>query len=111
VSHLRPARQSSNGAFTLALTDGTTFSVTATNRSAARSSAEVIVESPSSNHGPFGALPLTDFGTVAFTSTTVNGGTLASASPDELVMKKSSTVEATPNSLSGGVFSVQWEHS
>jgi hypothetical protein len=97
------------GVFSLTL-NGVT--VIATDRSAARSSAEVIAEAPSSNHGPFGALPLTDFGVVSFTGASVNGADLATFSPDQLVINKAGTVEATPSSsLSGGSFSVTWLHS
>ncbi len=104
-----------SGRFTLALSDPASslaFSTTVRVASAARSSAEVIAEAPSSNHGPRGALGLADFGTINFGGAAVNGGTLASAAPDELIMEKSGIVEATPaDSLSGGAFAVTWEHA
>ena len=71
----------------------------------ARSSAEVIAEAPYSG----GVLPLADFGTVNFSGSTVNGGTLASSSPTGIDMATSSgTPEATIGSLSGGSFSITW---
>ena len=103
-----------NGSFTLELTDAadgaTPFTVTARSPSARRSSAEVIVEAPSSNHGPFGGLPLADFGQVSFTGASANGSPLESLSPDEVIMQRGSTTLASPEgSLSGGSFTVFWE--
>jgi hypothetical protein len=52
---------------------------------AAKDSAEVIAEAPSS--GTSGAvLPLTNFGTVNFSGATVNGGQLCQSSPVEILM-------------------------
>ena len=69
---------------------------------AARSSAEVIAEAPSSY---FGVLPLADFGTMNFTSSSLTGG----AVPIEMV-SQSGKPEAIPGSLSGaGGFSVTWQ--
>ncbi|MGO9154551.1 G1 family glutamic endopeptidase, partial [Mycobacterium sp.] len=65
-----------NGAFTLQMTDNTTHKSSSTTQTATaqRSSAEWIVEAPSSF---FGVLPLADFGTVTFSGAqaTINGTT------------------------------------
>ena len=72
-----------------------------------RSSAEVIAEAPYSG----GVLPLANFGTVTFKSSTVNGSTLSSASPVSINMTTSSgTVKASTGSLSGGTFAITWKH-
>ena len=106
-----------NGSFTVSLTDGanpcgTTFAL----RRAQRSSAEVIVEAPSSNHSFKGILPLAQFDPISFTSAQVNASTLAAASPSEVIMtttgQSTGTVKADPeDSLSGGSFSVTWNHA
>jgi hypothetical protein len=79
--------------------------------SMARSSAEVIVEAPSSNHGPGSTLDLADFGTVSFTGATVDGAKFAKSSPDEIIMGTKDSVNAQPSSLTKGRFSVTWEGS
>jgi hypothetical protein len=79
--------------------------------SMARSSAEVIVEAPSSNHGPGSTLDLADFGTVSFTGATVDGAKFAKSSPDEIIMGTKDSVNAQPSSLTKGRFSVTWESS
>jgi hypothetical protein len=106
----------SNGMFTVSINDTSEinggFSTTAAVKSALRSSAEVITEAPSSNHGPRSALPLADFGTVDYSGAMVNGDTLASSAPDEVVMQLGSTVKAQPSGIGsdGESFSVAWEH-
>jgi hypothetical protein len=72
-----------SGLFTLSITDtpksgGTaqTFTTTQSLPGAARSSAEWIVEAPSSG---FGVLPLANFGTVNFSKALVNGGPAGAA--------------------------------
>jgi hypothetical protein len=74
------------------------------------SSAEVIAEAPSSSGG---VLPLANFGTVHFSNSKVNGQSIGSFSPVEIVMETSGgTVKAKPSALSGGTaFSVTWKHS
>ena len=103
----------SNGSFNLAISDqtqGWSFKTTKTLKRAKLASAEVIAEAPSSGSG---VLPLADFGTVNFSGSTVNGQTIGSFNPQEIVMVTSGgTVKAQPSSLSGGTaFSVTWEHS
>ncbi len=72
-----------------------------------RGSAEVIAEAPYSG----GVLPLANFGTVTFNSSTVDGSSLASVSPTSINMTTSSgTVKAATGSLSGGTFSITWHH-
>jgi hypothetical protein len=72
-----------------------------------RSSAEVIAEAPYSG----GVLPLANFGTVTFRSSTVNGATLSSANPTSINMATSSgTVKASTGALSGGTFAITWKH-
>ena len=91
-------------------TQGWTFNTTKTLRSAKLASAEAIAEAPS---GPSGVLPLADFGIVKFSSTMVNGNSIGSFSPVEIVMAtRGGTVKAQPSALSGGTaFSVAWKHS
>jgi hypothetical protein len=97
-----------NGIFQLTLNDKT---VTQVSKRATLSSAEVIVEAPSSNHGPFGTLALADFVTVNFGGASVNGSQLASASPDKVIMESGGVVKAQPSVLAGNSFSVDWFHS
>lgn len=101
------------GSFTLTLVDitqGWTQTNVARLRPARLASAEVITEAPSSSGG---VLPLADFGTVGFSSATVNGTTLTGSTPglDPITMVSGSTVKAQPSRLSRGGFSVSWYHS
>jgi Peptidase A4 family len=92
------AYQSSTSTFTITLTDSTQKWTQTTNQAlsgAVRSSAEVIAEAPSS--GSTGnVLPLTNFGAVNFSGATVNGASLCSSSPVEIVMP-----EVSVSSISG----------
>ncbi|MFC5906342.1 G1 family glutamic endopeptidase [Streptacidiphilus monticola] len=103
--------EASGGKFTLTLSDttqGWTRTVSKTYSGAALASAEVIAEAPSSSTG---VLPLTNFGTVNFTSATVNGQNIGNFSPDQINMASGSTTKATTSALSGGnAFSVTWKH-
>jgi Peptidase A4 family len=100
------------GRFTLTISDSTqrwTFSTTQRLKSAALASAEVIAEAPSSRSG---VLPLANFGSVTFGSSTANGVSLASFNPDPITMVSGSTVKAQPGNISSsGGFSVSWKHS
>jgi hypothetical protein len=82
--------------FRLILADSTeswTHTITATLAGAARSSAEVIAEAPCCTY--YGApLPLTNFGSVTFTSATVNGVGLCTPNPVEITMRT-----ATPSAI------------
>jgi hypothetical protein len=110
----------SAGKFVLALKDVTTgksFSVTKSLSSAARSSAEWIVEAPSSSSG---VLPLADFGTVTFTScsATISGvtGPIQTSTSKwqaaEMNIVGSATEETTSSLTSGGNgFSGTWVSS
>jgi len=96
------------GSFTLTLTNSTrgwTQQTSARLKSARLASAEIIAEAPSSSGG---VLPLADFGTVGFGGAAVNGATLTSATPINMV--SGSTVKAQTSTLSGGSFSVAWKH-
>lgn len=102
----------SSGAFTLYLRDATqgwSHTINQTNSSLARASAEVIAEAPYSG----GVLPLADFGTVNFSNSTVNGGTLGAANPTPITMVTSTgVVKASVSGISGGTaFSMTWHHS
>ncbi len=106
------ASEVTSTSFKLVISDSTqkwTFSTTQTLTGASLSSAEVIAEAPSSGT----VLPLADFGTVHFSNCMVNGATLGSFSPVEIVMVTSSgMVKAQPSALSNGTaFSVTWKHS
>lgn len=107
------ATEVTSTSFKLVISDSTqkwTFSTTQTLTGAKLSSAEVIAEAPSSSGG---VLPLADFGTVNFRSAMVNGESIGSFSPTEIVMETSNkTVKAQPSALSGGTaFSITWKHS
>jgi len=102
-----------SGSFTLTISDSTqgwSRTVNARLKSAKLASAEVIAEAPSSSGG---VLPLANFGTVGFTSATVNNAVLTSSTPglDAITMKSGTTVKAQPSSMNNGSFSVAWKHS
>lgn len=74
------------GKYTLVLADTTRHwrhTIHATLAGAANSSAEVIAEAPSST---LGVLPLTDFGTVHFAGSAVNGAAIGHYHPTRIVM-------------------------
>ncbi len=100
------------GNFTLTLTDNTQGWTETQNQysdSAQDGSAEVIAEAPYSN----GVLPLSDFGTVDFTGSSVNGSPLGDSDPDQInLVSDSGVTEATTSGLDGGGdFSVTWQSS
>ena len=102
-----------SGSFTLTISDSTqgwSNTKTARLKSAKLASAEVIAEAPSSSGG---VLPLANFGTVGFSSATVNNSLLTSSTPglDAITMKSGTTVKAQPGSMNNGSFSVAWKHS
>jgi hypothetical protein len=77
-----------SGRFQLVLKDttrGWTQTVSATLAGAALSSAEVIAEAPCCT-ARGGTLPLTNFGTVSFTSATANGQSMSAFNPVEITM-------------------------
>jgi hypothetical protein len=101
---------SSPNRFTLTLqnvTRGWTATTTKTLSGAARSSAEVIIEAPSSSSG---ILPLANFGTVHLSNSLVNGSAIGNTSPTEITMvNNSGQSKDTVSSLSGGTaFSATW---
>jgi hypothetical protein len=99
------------GNFTLTLTDNTAGWTETTDQSSSTAqdgSAEVIAEAPYSN----GVLPLSDFGTVDFSNSTVNGSALGNSSPDSIdLVSDGGVTEATTSGLdgSGEDFSVTWQ--
>jgi hypothetical protein len=101
-----------SGNFTLTITDNTThqsFTTSQRQTKARLASAEAIAEAPSSSGG---VLPLTNFGTVSFSSTLVNGHPIGNFSPDKIDMVSGSTTKAQTSALSGGTsFSVAWKHA
>jgi len=70
----------------------------------------VITEAPSSESG---VLPLADFGTVSYSASAVNGTSLGTQSPIEIVMIDSSghDKDSTSAISSGGAFSNTWLRS
>jgi hypothetical protein len=98
-----------SGRFTLKLTDSTegwTATETKTLKSAKRSSAEVIIEAPSSTSGE---LPLSDFGTVHFTASTVDGHGIGGLHPTKITMVYKGRQLDKVTALSGGTsFSGTW---
>jgi hypothetical protein len=101
-----------SGHFTLTIrntTTGGSFTTTQTLKKARLASAEVIAEAPS---GSGGVLPLTNFGTVAFSAATVNGAAIGTFNPDKIDMVSGGVTKAQTSALSGGTsFSVAWKHS
>jgi hypothetical protein len=101
-----------SGNFTLKLSDttkGWTHTEFKTLTSAKRSSAEVIIEAPSSSSG---VLPLADFGTVYITSAKVNGTAIGSHSPTKIIMASGGIQKDSVSALSNGEnFSATWLHS
>jgi hypothetical protein len=82
---------------------GWTYTTTKTLSSARRRSAEVIIESPT------GAYP--NFGSVTFTSATVNGATLGSFGPTAMDPSANGIYEAHASALSGGTsFTMTYQH-
>jgi hypothetical protein len=101
------------GRFQLTLTDVTQHwsqTTTQKRRSAKHASAEVIAEAPSSHRS---VLPLADFTSVGFSAASVNGSPFSASTPgiEPLTMASGATVKATPSALSGGSFSVTWQHA
>jgi hypothetical protein len=100
------------GHFTLTISDSSTgqsFTTTQRLPRARLASAEAIAEAPS---GSGGVLPLTNFGTVGFSATTVNGQPIGNFGPDKIDMVSGSTVKAQTSTLSSGTnFSVTWKHA
>jgi len=88
------------GSFTLAITDETTglsYSITPTPSSTVdRSSAEVIAEAPYDN----GRLPLSNFGSINYSNSEVNGSALGGGrGMQEITMNDLSGLVATPSAL------------
>ena len=101
------------GNFTLTLSDttkGWTHTEHKSLASARRSSAEVIIEAPSSGTG---VLPLADFGTVNLSSAMVDGSTIGSHNPTKITMvTNTGSPKDSVSSLSGGTnFSATWLRS
>jgi hypothetical protein len=100
--------------FTLTLHDATAgwnFTTTKKLGGAQLVSAEAIAEAAFvPGHG---IEPLSNFGTVSYSGTTANGQVISGFNPEMLTMVTSdgSTVRAAPSPLSGGNFSVTWQHS
>jgi hypothetical protein len=99
------------GVFTLSIADttqGWSHVVHATYAKAQLHSAEIIAEAPSSGSA---VLPLTDFGTVAFTASEADGQPIGSVGGSAITMQRGSTVKAAPGALSAGEdFTVTWHH-
>ncbi|WP_327070150.1 G1 family glutamic endopeptidase [Kitasatospora sp. NBC_01302] len=100
------------GSFTLKLSDTTqhwTHTVNKTLLNAELSSAEVIAEAPSTTSGP---LPLSNFGTVDFSSATANGQPIGAFNPENVTMaRQGRTLAATSPLSAGNAFSVTWKSS
>jgi peptidase A4-like protein len=102
-----------SGHYTLVLKDttrGWSHTVHKTRTGAHHSSAEVIVEAPSSSTG---ILPLTNFGTAHFHNAKVNGAAMGRANPTRVIMVDGSgRAKDSVSALSGGTaFSVNWLRS
>jgi hypothetical protein len=101
-----------SGRFTLTIRNTTTaagYTTTQTLKRAKLGSAEVIAEAPS---GSGGVLPLTNFGSAAFSGAKANGAAIGSFAPDRIDMASGGVTKAVTSALSGGTaFSVTWKHS
>jgi hypothetical protein len=96
--------------YTLVLHDATqnwTQTVVKNQTGLARSSAEVITEAPSSSSG---VLPLANFGTVSYSTSSANGTSLGTQNPVQIIMINSSgqDKDSTSSISSGGAFSNTW---
>jgi hypothetical protein len=96
--------------FTLVLKDttkGWTQTITKNQSGLARSSAEVITEAPSSNTG---VLPLANFGTISYSTSSANGASLGGQNPIAITMINNSNADKDSTSAisSGGAFSNTW---
>ena len=101
---------SGTNTYTLVLKDttqGWTKTETKNQSGLARSSAECIIEAPSSSSG---VLPLANFGTVNFTSCLANGSAIGNHSPIEIIMQDSSgnNKDSITGLTSGENFSGTW---
>ncbi|HET7016538.1 MAG TPA: G1 family glutamic endopeptidase [Streptosporangiaceae bacterium] len=104
---------SGTSTFTLVLHDATqnwTQTITQSQTGLARSSAEVITEAPSSNSG---VLPLADFNTINYSTSSANGTSLGTQSPIAITMVNNSGTakDSTSSISSGGAFSNTWIRS
>jgi len=104
---------SGTSTFTLVLHDATqgwTQNIVKNQSGLARSSAEVITEAPSSNSG---VLPLADFHTINYSTSSANGSSLGTQNPTEIIMVDSSGAQkdSTSSISSGGAFSNTWIRS
>jgi hypothetical protein len=89
-------------------TEGWSQSETKYLRRAKLGSAEAIAEAPSS---VFEVLPLSDFGSVAFSGVTANGSLVSASTPglEPITMESEAEVlEAEPSAISGGAFTDTW---
>lgn len=104
---------SASKTFTLTLvnrTAGWTFSTQQRSRKAQLASAEAIAEAPSLRSS--GIVPLANFGRINYGGTTANGQPISNFNPEAVTMVTSNgTVKAAPTALSGGSFSVVWNHA
>jgi hypothetical protein len=100
------------GKFTLRLSDttrGWTHIEHKSQPSARRSSAEVIIEAPTSDHG---VLPLADFGTAHIASAGVDGSKIGRHHPTKIIMLSRGTRKDSVTGLTDGrKFSATWRHS
>ncbi|HET9896054.1 MAG TPA: G1 family glutamic endopeptidase [Streptosporangiaceae bacterium] len=99
--------------FTLVLKDNTkgwTQTITQNQTGLDRSSAEVITEAPSSNSG---VLPLADFNTVSYSTSSADGSSLGTQNPIEIIMVNNSGADKDSTSAisSTGAFSNTWIRS
>jgi hypothetical protein len=96
--------------YTLVLKDttqGWTQTIVKSQSGLDRSSAEVITEAPSSSSG---VLPLANFGTISYSTSSANGSSLGGQSPIQITMVNGSGADkdSTSSISSGGAFSNTW---
>ncbi len=96
--------------YTLVLKDNTkgwTQTITQNQAGLDRSSAEIITEAPSSGNK---VLPLADFNTISYSTSSANGTSLGTQSPIQIIMVNGSGADkdSTSSISSGGAFSNTW---
>jgi len=116
--HMTAEVSNAGGTYTLTLTDSGKWTYSPSPQTPSpnppASSAEWIAEAPSVCKKKCTPLKLADFGSVTFSGATANGSSISSfksSQTNKITMKKGKTVKATPTSLSGSGFTINWNNN
>ena len=116
--HMTAEVSNAGGTYTLTLTDSGKWTYSPSPQTPSpnppASSAEWIAEAPSVCKKKCTPLKLADFGSVTFSGATANGFSISSfksSQTNKITMKKGKTVKATPTSLSGSGFTINWNNN